>query len=47
MSRLLPSRGTRWLLLVLDCLAASSLFLLATASANTELFARRYDLCSC
>jgi hypothetical protein len=44
MSRLLPSRGTRWLLLVLACLAAISLFLLATASANTELFARRYDL---
>jgi nitrogen fixation/metabolism regulation signal transduction histidine kinase len=44
MSRLLPSRGIRWLLLVLACLAAISLFLLATASANTELFARRYDL---
>ena len=37
-------RGIRWLLLVLACLAAISLFLLATASANTELFARRYDL---
>jgi nitrogen fixation/metabolism regulation signal transduction histidine kinase len=34
----------RWLLLVLACLAAISMFLLATASANTELFARRYDL---
>jgi len=34
----------RWSLLVLACLAAISLFLLATASANTELFARRYDL---
>ena len=44
MSGLLPSRGVRWLLLVLACLAAISLFLLATASANTELFARRYDL---
>ena len=44
MSGLLPSRGMRWLLLVLACLAAISMFLLATASANTELFARRYDL---
>jgi nitrogen fixation/metabolism regulation signal transduction histidine kinase len=44
MSRLVPSRGIRWLLLVLACLAAISLFLLATATANTELFARRYDL---
>ena len=44
MSGLLPSRGTRWLLLVLACLAAISMFLLATASANTALFARRYDL---
>ncbi len=44
MSGLLPSRGMRWLLLVLVCLGAISLFLLATASANTELFARRYDL---
>ena len=34
----------RWLLLVLACLGAISMFLLATASANTELFARRYDL---
>ncbi len=44
MSGLIPSRGIRWLLLVLACVAAISLFLLATASANTELFARRYDL---
>ncbi|HVN34611.1 MAG TPA: ATP-binding protein [Casimicrobiaceae bacterium] len=44
MSGLLPSRGIRWLLLVVACLAAISMFLLATASANTELFARRYDL---
>ncbi|MEP7205371.1 MAG: ATP-binding protein [Casimicrobiaceae bacterium] len=41
---LLPSRGVRWMLLVLACLAAISLFLLATASANTALFASRYDL---
>ncbi len=44
MSGLIPSRGIRWLLLVFACLGAISLFLLATASANTELFARRYDL---
>jgi nitrogen fixation/metabolism regulation signal transduction histidine kinase len=43
-SGLIPSRGIRWLLLAFACLAAISLFLLATASANTELFARRYDL---
>ncbi len=41
--RIIP-RGIRWLLLVFACLAAISLFLLATASANTDLFARRYDL---
>jgi nitrogen fixation/metabolism regulation signal transduction histidine kinase len=44
MSGLLPSRGVRWMLVVLAGLAAIALFLLATASANTELFARRYDL---
>ncbi len=44
MSGLLPSRGIRWVLLVLACLSAISLFLLATASANTDLFARRYDV---
>jgi len=43
-SGLLPSRGVRWGLLLLAGLAAIALFLLATASANTELFARRYDL---
>jgi nitrogen fixation/metabolism regulation signal transduction histidine kinase len=43
-SGLVPSRGIRWLLLVLACLGAISLFLLATASANTEFLARRYDL---
>ncbi len=43
-SGLVPSRGVRWVLLVLACLAAISLFLLATASANTALFASRYDL---
>ena len=41
---LLPTRGIRWTLLALACLSAISLFLLATASANTNLFARRYDL---
>ena len=44
MSGLLPSRAVRWLLLVLAGLATIALFLLATASANTELFAQRYDL---
>jgi len=34
----------RWLLLVLACLGAIALFLLATASANTELFAKQIDL---
>jgi nitrogen fixation/metabolism regulation signal transduction histidine kinase len=43
-SSMFPSRGVRWLLLVFACLAAISLFLLAMASANTELFAGRYDL---
>jgi nitrogen fixation/metabolism regulation signal transduction histidine kinase len=44
MSRLLPSRRVRWLLLVIACLAAISMFLLATAASNTELFASRYRL---
>ena len=44
MSGLLPSRRMRWLLLVLACLGAISLFLLATASANTELFAKSIDM---
>ena len=44
MTGLFPSRAVRWLLLIFACLAAISLFLLATASANTSLFARRYDL---
>ncbi|HZQ63491.1 MAG TPA: ATP-binding protein, partial [Casimicrobiaceae bacterium] len=44
MTSLMPSRGMRWMLLILACLGAISLFLLATASANTALFARRYDL---
>jgi len=43
-SGLLPSRRIRWVLLVLACLGAIALFLLATASANTELFAQRIDL---
>ncbi len=44
MNRVLSSRGLRWLLLAFVCLSAILLFLLATASANTELFAGRYDL---
>ena len=41
---LLASRPLRWLLLVCACLAAIALFLLATATANTELFAGNYDV---
>ena len=44
MSGRFPTRAARWLLLIAACLAAISLFLLATASANTSLFARHYDL---
>ncbi len=43
-SAVLPLRRARWALLILACLGAISLFLLATASANTELFASRYDV---
>jgi nitrogen fixation/metabolism regulation signal transduction histidine kinase len=42
-SNLLTSRGLRWLLLAAACLSAIGLFLLATATENTELFARGYD----
>ena len=37
------NRGLRWLLLAAACLSAIGLFLLATATENTELFARGYD----
>ena len=40
---LLSSRSMRWVLLAASSLSAIALFLLATASANTELFARTYD----
>jgi nitrogen fixation/metabolism regulation signal transduction histidine kinase len=40
---LFASRGIRWLLLAAAGLAGIALFLLATASANTELFAVGYD----
>jgi nitrogen fixation/metabolism regulation signal transduction histidine kinase len=43
MSYLLSNRGLRWLLLAAACLSAIGLFLLATATENTELFARGYD----
>ena len=42
-----PSRTTRslrWLLLIGACLGVISLFLLATATANTQLFAGSYDV---
>ncbi len=44
MSTTLGTRGVRWLLLVGACLGVISLFLLATASANTELFAGSYNV---
>jgi nitrogen fixation/metabolism regulation signal transduction histidine kinase len=44
MSRLLVSRRLRWVLLVLASLAAIALFVLATATANTDLFAGSYDM---
>ena len=40
---ILPSRGVRWLLLAAACLSAITMFLLATATSNTALFARGYD----
>ena len=43
MTHLLTSRGLRWLLLAAACLSAIGLFLLATATENTNLFARGYD----
>ncbi|MEO8485239.1 MAG: ATP-binding protein [Betaproteobacteria bacterium] len=43
MTNLYTSRGLRWLLLVAACLSAIGLFLLATATENTDLFARGYD----
>jgi nitrogen fixation/metabolism regulation signal transduction histidine kinase len=43
MSPLLTSGRVRWVLLVAASLSAIALFLLATASANTALFARSYD----
>jgi nitrogen fixation/metabolism regulation signal transduction histidine kinase len=42
-SGLLASRALRWLVLILACLAAIGVFLLATATANTDLFAGNYD----
>jgi nitrogen fixation/metabolism regulation signal transduction histidine kinase len=42
-TNLLTSRALRWLLLAAACLSAIGLFLLATATENTELFARGYD----
>ena len=44
MSAALGTRGVRWLLLIGACLGLISLFLLATASANTELFAGSYNV---
>src|SRR5262249_34708047 len=44
MSGMLASRVIRYVLLAFAALGTIFLFLLATASANTELFARSYDL---
>ena len=44
MSSALGSRGVRWLLIAGAGLGAISLFLLATATANTRLFAGSYDV---
>jgi nitrogen fixation/metabolism regulation signal transduction histidine kinase len=43
MSALPGKRGLRWLLLASASLSAIAVFLLATATANTALFARGYD----
>jgi len=43
MSALPGKRGLRWLLLVSASLSAIAVFLLATASENTQLFATGYD----
>ncbi len=43
MSAVPGRRGLRWLLLASASLSAIALFLLATATANTELFAQGYD----
>ncbi|HEX4884772.1 MAG TPA: ATP-binding protein [Casimicrobiaceae bacterium] len=43
MSPILTSRFLRWALLIAASLSAIALFLLATASANTDLFATGYD----
>jgi hypothetical protein len=44
MSAVPGKRGLRWLLLVSASLSAIALFLLATATANTALFAQGYNL---
>jgi nitrogen fixation/metabolism regulation signal transduction histidine kinase len=43
MTRLLVSRRLRWVSLGFACLSAIALFLLATATANTDLFAGHYN----
>jgi len=43
MSPAFGARGVRWLLLIGACLGVIALFLLATASANTQLFAGSYN----
>src|SRR5256885_13134619 len=43
MSGILSSRAVRWVVLVLSCLSAIAVFLLALTTANTELFAGHTD----
>ena len=43
MTAILSSRAVRWVVLVLASLSGIALFLLATATANTALFAGNYD----
>jgi two-component system, NtrC family, nitrogen regulation sensor histidine kinase NtrY len=43
MTSLLASRTLRWVMLGFACIAAIALFLLATATANTDLFAGHYN----
>ena len=43
MMHLLASRRLRWVTLAFACIAAIALFVLATATANTGLFAGHYN----
>jgi len=45
MTSLLASRALRWVTLGFACVSAIALFLLATATANTDFFAGQYTRC--